>query len=206
MSVPTCKRFIASLVGASIVRGGLLVGLVIVGAWYVATRHPGSTPTTVDVAELDAGDDGVMLYRGHAFTGTSVMLHAAQVAPDVIAETAEWVDGRRHGVRRRWHPNGQLASRTSYQRGRLHGLGESFWGNGNRRSRTTYDRGRTQGTSIQWYREGMKFKERNLVDGKEQGLQRAWRRNGAVYANYEAVAGRNYGLQQPNLCFEVTPR
>ncbi len=180
----------------------LVVGFGAILAVMASSRSP-LTTRTVDAVQLTVSDDGVRLLEGSPFTGIAITYAQTASNARALIERTPYVDGRRHGLKIRWYPDGSLLARLDYANGRLHGIADSFWENGNRRTWTEYTAGRMHGTSTHWYREGMLFKRRHLTEGREAGLQQAWRRNGKLYANYEAKNGRNYGLNKAELCFQV---
>lgn len=160
-------------------------------------------PTSIDAGEVDADRlsrdaAGLFVLGGALFTGTLVEQEAG-----ALVERSAYVDGRRHGLSERWHPDGTMGYRATYRDGRRHGTVETWWPGGARRSEAYYVRGVADGVQREWYRSGAPFKELHLVEGREEGLQRAWRENGALYANYEARDGRIYGLKRANLCYEL---
>ena len=67
-----------------------------------------------------------------------------------------WLNGIRakyvltDGVAEKWHENGQLASRCTYQNDQLHGLHEKWHDNGQLTSRREYMNGRLHGLYETW--------------------------------------------------------
>lgn len=58
------------------------------------------------------------------------------------------------GVQEAWHDNGQLCSRTHYQRGKLDGLYESWYDNGQQCELANYKRGKLDGVHLGWHSNG----------------------------------------------------
>ena len=58
------------------------------------------------------------------------------------------------GVQEAYYDNGQLCSRTHYQRGKLDGLYESWYDNGQQCERANYRRGKLDGVHLGWHSNG----------------------------------------------------
>jgi antitoxin component YwqK of YwqJK toxin-antitoxin module len=142
---------------------------------------------------------GLMYYNNQPFTGVSEVFYSEIVK----AETIEYKNGKRHGLYKKWFPDGTLSFEAIYDNGLQHGVSKSWWRNGNLRSVANYDNGIVNGTQKQWYKSGSIFKEMTIVNGKEEGMQKAWRENGKIYNNYEAKNGRIFGLKRASLCFQL---
>lgn len=140
---------------------------------------------------------GQVYHQGQAFTGTSV----AFFPNGKEAVTIEYVNGKKHGMYKKWFEHGRESYVCPYQDGRRHGTAYSWWSNGNIRSESSYKHGVPHGMQKQWYVSGVLFKKMNLKDGKEDGLQQSWRENGKLYNNYEAKNGRTFGLKRAKLCY-----
>lgn len=142
---------------------------------------------------------GLRIYEGKPFTGTAVRRYADRRT----ASLAEFKDGRRHGMLRRWFANGQLGFLSRYRNGRREGKTRSWWRDGTRRSLYRYVNDLPDGLAWQWYRSGEPFQRLRYDLGQPVGLQKGWRRNGKLFSNFEIRHGRAYGLRNSNLCVEL---
>lgn len=142
---------------------------------------------------------GLVFYNNQLFTGTSVTFYHGEV----MAESIQYVNGKRQGKFQKWFPDGNLSFEASYANGLLDGTTKTWWKNGNLRSEAHYSKGISNGIQKQWYKSGSIFKEMTIVNGKEEGLQKAWRENGKIYNNYEAKNGRIFGLKRASLCYQL---
>ena len=143
--------------------------------------------------------EGLVYYQKKTFTGISVQYYA----PEQIAVSIPYFNGKKEGLYQKWFPNGQISFEANYVKGRQEGLTKSWWAHGVQRSESTFKNGVSHGVQLQWYKSGAKFKRMNVVEGKEEGLQQAWRENGKIYNNYEAKNGRIFGLKRANLCYQL---
>lgn len=169
--------------------------------WLASLLGCTSVETAVDFDEVRLDRQaGQFLVDDAPFTGRATRW----LAEGIPAEEAWFQGGRRHGWRRHYHPNGQIADETFYVRGRREGPTRSWWSNGRLRTDGQLRNDRPHGVQRQWYASGALFKETHLVEGVEVGMQRAWRSNGKIYNNYEARDGRIYGLRRSKMCFELT--
>ncbi|QHI38866.1 hypothetical protein IMCC3317_42660 [Kordia antarctica] len=142
---------------------------------------------------------GLVFYKNEPFTGISELKYAN----GIVAETIQYIKGKRNGVRKKWFPAGLLSYESNYVEGKQHGISKTWWNNGNLRSISNHIDGVVNGLQEQWYISGEKFKELTIVNGKEEGLQKAWRKNGKLFNNYEAKNGRYFGLKRSGLCYEL---
>lgn len=152
--------------------------------------------SSVDSSEISVNSAGQRIYNHTPFTGEVISYH---INGNVFLKEY-FVDGRRHGMARKWFSDGTLAYEANYQNGRREGFTRSWWFNGNQRSETFYESGKTQGQAWLWYRDGNKFKRFNFKDGKPFGIQQAWRVNGKLFSNFEYRNGRIFGLRKSNNC------
>ncbi len=186
--MPLTKKHITILFLVSLCACGLLVEEA-----SQATLEVNSSALTL------RANEGLFYYENEPFTGKALTYGIN----GRILVSESFAKGKRHGLLKKWYPDGTQSFQAQYKEGRLHGSGNSWWPNGQLRSASHYVEGIADGTQTQWYQSGAIFKEINLVQGKEQGLQRAWRENGKIYNNYEAKNGRTFGLRRSKLCFEL---
>lgn len=182
-------------------RLGLVLAMLAVGSVGCAAGAAQSPPTVTssDEIQLDRGA-GRWMRGEELYTG----IVEWRGLGGQLEERTVFREGRRHGTRAQFFPDGQLRHEVVYVNGRREGPSRSWWSNGTLRSESTFHDDRPSGVYRQWYRSGGRFKELHLVDGVEVGMQRAWRENGALYNNYEARDGRIYGIRRSKPCFQLT--
>ncbi|MFT5822953.1 MAG: antitoxin component YwqK of YwqJK toxin-antitoxin module [Crocinitomix sp.] len=86
------------------------------------------------------------------------------------AAIAEYTEGVKNGVTRKWYEGGQLKFEGHYKDGNY------------------------EGSVTEWYPSGQAYSLFNYENGKEVGRQQAWLENGKFKANYEVIGDRKYGL------------
>ena len=151
-----------------------------------------------DQIELHA-NEGLFYFEETPFTGIALKYYDN----GIVAESAQFQNGKRHGLLKKWYASGVMSYMANYKEGKYHEKTYSWWGNGKLRSESTFKAGIAHGIQKLWYSSGEPFKQLNLVEGKEDGMQKAWRKNGQLYVNYEARNGRTYGLKRSNLCYDL---
>lgn len=173
---------------------GAIGALLLAALAFASDRSVvGADAVTIDRAT------GLRMHQGAPFSGIAVGRHAN----GRLASQAQFKDGRRHGVLRRWFANGQLSFVSRYENGRRDGETRSWWRNGKPRSKSRYVNDLPDGVAWQWYRTGEKFKRMRYRLGTPTGLQQGWRQNGKLFSNFEIRNGRAYGLRNANLCVEL---
>ena len=87
-------------------------------------------------------------------------------------------------VKEEFHPNGELKSRIRYQPksdgGRRHGLSREWHGNGQLYTEQTYNNGKRYGLYRHWTTEGQLYLEETYKNGQRHGLTLAWEGDGSL--------------------------
>ncbi|MDT0539406.1 hypothetical protein [Croceitalea sp. P059] len=145
------------------------------------------------------GNEGNWYYKNELFNGYSVRYYPNST----LQQKVGFLNGKKVGVAKIWHPNGVLKVQSHYNKNTLVGLYQSWWDNGNLASKSFYKNGKIDGVSKEWYPNGVLSKSRNLSEGQEVGMQQAWLKNGTLYVNYEAKNGRIFGMRRANSCYKL---
>ena len=61
---------------------------------------------------------------------------------------ATYVEGKRHGLRRTWHPDGKPCAEETYLDGKLHGLCRTWWADGQPCEEETWANGEFVSTNL----------------------------------------------------------
>jgi len=96
---------------------------------------------------------------------------------------ANYKEGRRHGLLRRWHENGKLAAHEEYDGGRWEGRRAAWWENGQLQFDWNYHEGKlTQGTWECFHPNGAHWTEYRVGAGGKVPNQRqvAYHDNGTI--------------------------
>ena len=88
--------------------------------------------------------------------------------------------GKKHGLERLWHENGQLSSERTYKNGEQHGSVSQWYENGQLQLQQTLKNGKEQGVRKWWHENGQLQWEMQLKDGERQGFNRWWDENGQL--------------------------
>lgn len=97
-------------------------------------------------------------------------------------------DGQRHGLARRWHRNGRLASEERYVNGRLHGICRQWSESG--RLLGSYRMNRGTGIQRSWHDNGRLQTEFSTLNGDFCGRCRSWLWDGTLLADQIYLHGR----------------
>ena len=63
-------------------------------------------------------------------------------------------NGKRHGIQKRWHPNGRLSILYNYNLGKLNGEQKSWYSNGQLKTLINYNNDVLHGTHKEWFQDG----------------------------------------------------
>ena len=87
-------------------------------------------------------------------------------------------------VEEEFHPNGELKRRTNYQSkddgGKRHGLSREWHENGQLYTEQTYNNGKRYGLYRHWTTEGQLYLEETYKNGQRHGLTLAWEGDGSL--------------------------
>ncbi len=151
----------------------------------------GSTPTTADQV---VSNKGVLFTKNNTmpFTGTLVDSWNAKNGGKKKYECA-YIEGLKHGVEMRWHPNGKRSLRTEYTEGKQHGARMEWHLNGAKKSHTQFVQGNPEGNARGWHDNAKPAFHGSYTNGLAAGVVQSWWKNGnrATYQNH--VDGKPIG-------------
>ena len=133
----------------------------------------------IQATQLNQGE-GLVYFNNQPFSGTTVKYYA----DSTLAETINYLNGKRSGLRKKWFSDGMLSYQANYSNNKLHGFSKSWWKSGTIRSKSNFKAGKVHGTQYEYFDSGAIFKETN-------------------YNNGETKNGRFFGLKRSKLCFEL---
>lgn len=102
-------------------------------------------------------------------------------------------DGKKDGLYRRWHDNGQLEYEGNYKEGGRDGLWRVWYWNGQQLNESNNKDGKKDGLMRVWMINGQLKREHNYKDGKLDGLIRRWHDNGLLAYEGQFKEGKKDG-------------
>ena len=141
----------------------VLVGLVFFYAYNQPEKYKSDQITITDN----------LIYLKHDMSLLSGKVKDALMAGLVL-------EGKREGVWREWHPNGQLKKECTYSNGEQEGLYRSWWSNGQLGTEANHKDGKLNGIHRKWYKDGRRELEIKKVDDKISWY-RYWKKTGGLY-------------------------
>ena len=163
-------------------------GLAIVAvAVLLATRAGRTPPREVLRSDLDLRE-GVLYLHGskQPFTGLLVEDFSKGVRKLAIDLRHGKVEGRSHG----WFENGQMEVEETFVAGVSHGLRTRWHANGQKKSEEHIEHGVVTGRYIEWHDNGQKAVEMTLKDGHPDGLVEAWHPDGTLKSQTRFESGK----------------
>jgi len=88
-----------------------------------------------------------------------------------------YLNGKQHGLYKKWWDNGQLKLKCMYVNNKKHGLYEKWHENGQLKEECTYVSDKEHDLLKEWYNNGQLKKECTYNNGKKYGLYKIWSRN-----------------------------
>lgn len=98
------------------------------------------------------------------------------------------MNGRTHGLKRDYHPNGQLAAEISYKNGLQHGTAKIWAADGRFLGEYALEHG--TGLGKVWYDNGDLHSEVFLLKGLPTGRQKAWYEDGVSVPDTYWIRGK----------------
>lgn len=150
-------------------------------------------------AELEL-ENGVLHHKNVPFNGTLVSKYDEASNKMQL----QYVNGRKDGVEKKWHYNGELAQERFYSKGIKIENHSGWWEDGTKKFEYHFnEKGEYHGSRKEWYANGQLVRDFNYSNGKEIGSQRMWADNGKIRANYEVKNGERFGLIGLKKCYTV---
>jgi len=145
--------------------------------------------------------NGVVFQHNETFTGIIYTLY-----PDTqdTADITGYLNGREHGIWKKFYPNGKLQQQREFDQGKKTGVYVGWWENGNKKISYLFDNDEYNGLCKEWNAEGKLIKEMNYKNGYEDGPQKMFYDNGKVRSNYVIIKGRRYGLLGTKNCVNIS--
>ncbi len=120
------------------------------------------------------------------------------------SEISGFLDGKEHGVRKKFYPGGKLREQREFSQGEKTGIYCAWWDNGNKMLFYHFKNDEYDGICQEWNPSGRLVRQMTYVNGHEEGRQKLFYDNGKVRANYIIVNGRRYGLLGTKNCTNVS--
>ena len=102
----------------------------------------------------------------------------------------EVINGKKEGLHRDWHSNGQLEEEVSYVDGKSQGLSRNWYSNGQLRGEGSYINDISQGLYRNWHSNGQLEAEGSYVNGKKEGIHIEWNSRGNITDKASYVDGK----------------
>ena len=176
---------------------------VLIACIAMSALHCGSRSVEVEIPNVYALADnkietrkGITYVKDKAFSGWLYALHAS----GDTSYLQSFLNGREHGISKRWYDNKQKEEDRFYLNGRKTGHHAGWWENGQKKYEYNFVNDLYEGELKEWYKDGQLYKCFHYTKGQENGMQQVWERNGKIRSNYEIKNGRLFGLMGPKPC------
>ncbi len=103
----------------------------------------------------------------------------------LIIYEKNYKEGKKEGIQKSWHENGQIWNEGNYKEGKKEGIQKNWYDNGQLCYEENYKEGELDGIQKEWYKNGQLEYERNYKEGELDGIQKEWYKNGQL--EYEII-------------------
>lgn len=145
--------------------------------------------------------NGIMFKNNEVFTG---LVYALYRDTQDTAEITGYLNGKEHGIWKRFYANGKLQQRREFDHGKKTGMYIGWWENGNKKLNYFFENDEYNGVCREWNADGKLIKEMNYKMGYEDGPQKMFYDNGKIRSNYIIIKGRRYGLLGTKNCVNIS--
>lgn len=102
-----------------------------------------------------------------------------------------WKNGKRNGMQKGWHQNGNLSYECNYKDGKKDGLVKNWYDDGILMSESNYKEGKLDGISRDWHHNEQLHNEGTWKDGNEaDGIFKCWYEDGKTWYEYTYKDGK----------------
>lgn len=161
-------------------------------------------PLTLKLSSNDTNftqQNGIIFHAQRPYTGYIFSLFPNQKD---TAEIKGFLNGREHGVWKKFYPNRALQEMRVYCNGKKVEKYNAYWENGAKKLAYNFKNDEYEGLCQEWNRDGILIKSMHYHKGYEQGEQKMFFDDGKIRSNYIIANGRRYGLLGTKNCSNVS--
>lgn len=120
------------------------------------------------------------------------------VASGAMLSETPWVDGKIHGLKRTFHPNGKPANESTYEKGQIKGISRSFTADGQVSRTVSFVNGLRDGESIDYWPDKPDAVDRiiSYKKGQVDGVAKAFYLNGKPKWERPYKNNRQHGIEK----------
>lgn len=148
-----------------------------------------------------SNQNGIVYLNSQLFSGTAFTLFPNSKDTAIIAS---YLNGKEHGIWKRFYLNGSLKEKRNFENGKKVGEYATWWENGKLQQQFNLQDDEYEGLCKEWNSNGVLIRAMNYKKGHEDGQQQLFYDNGKVRSNYFIVNGRRYGLLGTKNCVNVS--
>ena len=178
-----------------LIRDSLLLALL-VGFISCSNKTKIGITANADTLTLKT-QEGLYYSKRTLFTGKLFKLDKKHL---VSLFVENYLNGKRHGIFKRFYQNNLLLEERTYHKGKKEGLHIRYWPNGKLIFKYNLKNDLYDGLSRSWNQDGFLIQKMNYIKGKEVGRQQLWYDDGGVRSNYVMLNNRRYGLLGTKNC------
>jgi antitoxin component YwqK of YwqJK toxin-antitoxin module len=143
---------------------------------------------------------GITYVDAKVFNGVLVALSKTG---DTLSRES-FLNGREHGLWKKFYENGQPMETRSFAHGKKVGKYLAWWPNGNQKLEYHFSAGEYHGILREWDVDGHLIRVATYENGYEAGAQKVWYPNGKIRSNYVVINGRRFGLLGTKNCVNAS--
>ena len=173
---------------------------IIITFFFVSCKEKNSSLPKYDIDKITlTRKQGESFYNQKKFNG---ILFQTLFENDTKL-LGKYVNGKKHGVWKKFYENGNLKEIRSYNNGIKYGKHTGYYNNGRKQFEYNLKNDEYHGLKRAWNKEGIMIQKMNFLRGYENGFQKVWYDNGTIKSNYYVKNGRRFGLLGTKNCTNV---
>jgi len=182
-----------------LIRDSLLLALL-VGFISCSNKTKIGITANADTLTLKT-QEGLYYLKRTLFTGKLFKLDKKHLDTLFVEN---YLNGKRHGIFKRFYQNNLLLEERTYHKGKKEGLHVRYWPSGKLIFKYNLKNDLYDGLSRSWNQDGFLIQKMNYIKGKEVGRQQLWYDDGGVRSNYVMLNNRRYGLLGTKNCVNIS--
>ena len=139
-----------------------------------------SSKEQFDFFQNNINNNHNFLEKGNYVDGKKEGLWKSYHPFPILYEEGDYLGGKKEGLWKTYYENGQLKYEDIYVDGDNEGIGKNYHENGQLEQEGLWKNGEQEGLWKEYYENGQLYKEENYVDGKKVGKLKTYHENGQL--------------------------
>ena len=120
----------------------------------------------------------------------------SRLLPFRLSYVASYINGKKHGIEKKYSESGQLRREMPYVNGKRHGIEKVYYESGQLFIEKPYVNGKRHGIEKSYHESGQLEWETPYVNGEAHGIEKVYYESGQLLRETPYVNGKRYGIEK----------